>query len=88
MAGGILQDLVIPWITLREHSLLWLLFMCRSVGLSWWVEFPLCSPCCLPSPTRAQGLLFLAPSPEQALASRCSGLFVSVVAVTLTSSGI
>lgn len=87
MAGGTLQDLGIPWITLREHSL-WLLFTCRSVGLSWWVEFLLCSPCCLPSPPRAHGLLFLASSPEQALASRCSGLFVAVAAVTLTSSGI
>lgn len=53
-----------------------------------WVEFLLCSPCCLPSPPRAHGLLFLASSPEQALASRCSGLFVAVAAVTLTSSGI
>lgn len=76
------------WITLREHSLLWLLFTCSSAGLSWWVELPSCSPCCLPLPPKAHGLLFLGPSPEQALPSHCSGLFEALVAVTLTSSGI
>lgn len=88
MAGGTLQDLGVPWITLREHSLLWLLFTCSSAGLPWCIEFPLCSPCCLLLPPRAHGLLFLGPSPEQALASHCSGLSVVLVAVTLTSSGI
>lgn len=87
MAGGTLQDLWIPWITLREHSLLW---MCSCAALLdfWWVEFPLWSPGCLPSPRRAHGLVFFGRSPEQVLAFHCSGLFVVLAAITLSSSGI
>lgn len=87
MAGGTLQDLWIPWITLREHSLLW---MCSCAALLdfWWVEFPLWSPGCLPSPRRAHGLVFFGHSPEQVLAFHCSGLFAVLAAITLSSSGI
>lgn len=45
-------------------------------------------PCCLPSPPGAAGLLFLGPTPEQALASHPSGLFVTTGPVTLPAAGI
>lgn len=45
---GTLQDLGIPWIALREHSLLWLLFTCCSVGHCCWDEFPCACPAACP----------------------------------------